>query len=131
MYGTATIVGHDAYGLAYAFASDGTLYYPTPCCGASAKGLEDGVGCRACYRMIDPMLGGVPVIPATEGDVSFWTPDHPFGTVCTVERCLPDGTLDIAVREDQRHPAAGTTINVPAKEVRPWCRPSMARERSA
>ncbi len=25
----------------------------TSCCGASSKGLEDGVGCRSCYRLLD------------------------------------------------------------------------------
>lgn len=26
----------------------------TFCCGASAKGLEDGIGCRSCYGDIEP-----------------------------------------------------------------------------
>lgn len=30
----------------------------TPCCFASAKGLESYIGCRSCYREIDPALGG-------------------------------------------------------------------------
>lgn len=37
--------------------SDGIAYPLTPCCGASAKGLEHYVGCRACYQEIDPSLG--------------------------------------------------------------------------
>lgn len=35
-------------------------YYLTDCCGASAKGLEDYVGCRSCYEEIDPGIGGCP-----------------------------------------------------------------------
>jgi hypothetical protein len=29
----------------------------TSCCGASDKGTEDGVACRACYRLIDDYYG--------------------------------------------------------------------------
>lgn len=34
----------------------------TPCCNASGKGLDDGfgggmVGCRSCYREVDPIFG--------------------------------------------------------------------------
>ena len=29
------------------------LYGMTLCCGASFKGLEDGVGCRSCYSLTD------------------------------------------------------------------------------
>jgi len=29
------------------------LYGMTLCCGASFKGLEDGVGCRACFSLTD------------------------------------------------------------------------------
>lgn len=36
------------------------LLYLTDCCGASAKGVEDGVACRNCYQLIDPRLGGIP-----------------------------------------------------------------------
>src|SRR3954464_12224669 len=35
-------------------------YYLTECCGASAKGLENYIGCRSCYAEIDPSLGGCP-----------------------------------------------------------------------
>lgn len=30
----------------------------TPCCNETAKGLESGIGCRRCYRDVDPLLGG-------------------------------------------------------------------------
>lgn len=35
------------------------IYPLTPCCQASAKGLEDCIGCRGCYREIDPLYGDV------------------------------------------------------------------------
>lgn len=34
--------------------------YITDCCDASSKGSMDGVVCRACYREVDPYLGGIP-----------------------------------------------------------------------
>lgn len=37
--------------------SDGLLMPLTDCCGATAKGLEDYVGCRKCYEEIDPRYG--------------------------------------------------------------------------
>lgn len=40
--------------------SMGMRYYLTPCCGASAKGSESGIVCRACYYLIDEALGGLP-----------------------------------------------------------------------
>lgn len=60
----------DSWGMPTAFYDDEHLgrkvaYYPTPCCGASAKGLEGGIGCRKCYRYIDPSFGGVPQEPFT------------------------------------------------------------------
>ncbi len=59
---TVFVLGRDAVGTV---AEDRELdppfrYYLTECCGASAKGLEDYVGCRACYAEIDPSLGGCP-----------------------------------------------------------------------
>jgi hypothetical protein len=39
---------------------DGFRYYLTDCCGASAKGMENYVGCRGCYRPIDDGIGGLP-----------------------------------------------------------------------
>lgn len=56
------VLGRDRVGVV---AEDRSLtppfrYYLTPCCGASAKGLEDYVGCRACYAEIDSALGGTP-----------------------------------------------------------------------
>lgn len=42
-------------------AEDGGMqFYLTDCCVASAKGSIDGVVCRKCYGLIDPMLGGLP-----------------------------------------------------------------------
>lgn len=37
--------------------SDGIVYPTTICCGASAKGAEDGIVCRSCYEYIDPWFG--------------------------------------------------------------------------
>jgi hypothetical protein len=37
--------------------SHGMRYYLTPCCGASAKGLDGYIGCRSCYEEVDPRLG--------------------------------------------------------------------------
>lgn len=56
------VLGRDAVGtVAEDRSSDPPFrYYLTECCGASAKGLEDYVGCRACYGEIDPALGGCP-----------------------------------------------------------------------
>jgi hypothetical protein len=50
-----TIIGSDDVGLK---ATDGDIvYYLTPCCKAGVKGMEFGVGCRACYELVDPALG--------------------------------------------------------------------------
>lgn len=38
-------------------ACDGIVYFLTDCCKASAKGVEHGVACRACYRLVDERLG--------------------------------------------------------------------------
>lgn len=42
-------------------ASDGIVYYLTPCCQASVTGTMAGdrpiTGCRACYREVDDALG--------------------------------------------------------------------------
>lgn len=55
-------------------------YYLTECCGASAKGLEDYVGCRSCYTEIDPAIGGTPdrdtVLVKQPKD------DKPEGAIC-------------------------------------------------
>jgi hypothetical protein len=37
--------------------SDGIVYLLTPCCQASGKGMQSGVGCRACYRPVDSVYG--------------------------------------------------------------------------
>lgn len=35
------------------------IYPLTPCCQASGKGLEDCIGCRACYREVEVYYGDV------------------------------------------------------------------------
>lgn len=49
----------DTWGLEYV-REGGHAWYLTPCCDASAKGMEWGIGCRACHREVDPSYGGVP-----------------------------------------------------------------------
>jgi hypothetical protein len=39
---------------------DGFRYYLTECCGASTKGCDGYIGCRACYGEVDWALGGLP-----------------------------------------------------------------------
>jgi hypothetical protein len=55
------VLGRDDVGLVA--ECDGIRYYLTECCGASAKGIEGGVGCRSCYRYIDDALGGAAMAP--------------------------------------------------------------------
>lgn len=55
---TVTVLGRDDVGVIA--EGYGMRYYLTPCCGASAKGCDGYIGCRACYAEIDPSLGGVP-----------------------------------------------------------------------
>lgn len=50
----------DTWGMAYVRDEDGFAFYITPCCDASAKGMEWGISCRGCYQDIDPSFGGVP-----------------------------------------------------------------------
>lgn len=57
-YNVVTVVGRDEVGVIA--QSDGMSYYLTECCGASAKGCDGYIGCRACYQEIDPELGGTP-----------------------------------------------------------------------
>lgn len=52
------VLGRDSIGTIA--ESDGMRYYLTDCCGASAKGCDGYIGCRACYYEVDPMLGDVP-----------------------------------------------------------------------
>lgn len=52
------VLGRDDIGLIA--EGDGMRYYLTDCCIASAKGMEDGTGCRGCYNLIDASLGGLP-----------------------------------------------------------------------
>lgn len=37
--------------------NDGIVFPLTPCCGASAKGMELGLACRACYGDIPDWFG--------------------------------------------------------------------------
>jgi hypothetical protein len=47
--------------------SDGTEYLIplTPCCLATGKGMEGGVGCRNCYEYVDDYFGGPAEVIAT------------------------------------------------------------------
>jgi hypothetical protein len=51
---------------------DGIAYPLTPCCGASAKGGEYGIICRACYHDIDPALGMATTLPELESWLVTW-----------------------------------------------------------
>ena len=35
----------------------GIVYFLTPCCGASGKGSDGGIVCRACYHDVDDIYG--------------------------------------------------------------------------
>jgi len=58
MSDTVIVLGRDKVGVVA--ESYGMRYYLTDCCGASATGTADYVGCRACYQPIDDRLGDVP-----------------------------------------------------------------------
>jgi hypothetical protein len=50
------------------------IYYPlTPCCGASAKGMENGIGCRSCHQPVPDAFGAawVGVEALTQGLAHF------------------------------------------------------------
>lgn len=55
-------LGRDAQGYLVR-RSGGMDYRLTECCQASAKGCDGYTGCRACYRPVDPEIGGMPVAP--------------------------------------------------------------------
>lgn len=62
---TVFVLGRDDVGVVAedrdpGYKSGPFRYYLTDCCGASAKGMEWGIGCRSCYGEIDPALGGLP-----------------------------------------------------------------------
>ncbi|HNI35843.1 MAG TPA: hypothetical protein PLV93_10610 [Microthrixaceae bacterium] len=57
-----TILGEDSIGK-IAVGPDEFRFYLTPCCEASVTGTADGVACRACYEVVDPLLGGTPPDP--------------------------------------------------------------------
>lgn len=48
--------------------SDGLVYPLTPCCGATAKGMDEYIGCRACYEEVDSMLGACWTVEEWETD---------------------------------------------------------------
>lgn len=62
------VVGLSDEGYVVVEDDSGYRYGLTDCCHASAKGVEDGIACRSCYRDVDWSLGGpmdiaVPVAP--------------------------------------------------------------------
>jgi hypothetical protein len=59
-----TDMGRDAQGYLVA-RNDVMDVRLTECCHATAKGTDDGIACRNCYRLIDPLIGGMPVAPYT------------------------------------------------------------------
>lgn len=64
------VVGEDAsFGYQIAVNNEGDAYYVTDCCGATAKGCDGYIGCRACYGEVDPGLGGIP-------DVEWFAPSQ-------------------------------------------------------
>lgn len=56
----------------------GMLYYVSKCCGASAKGTQDGVTCRNCYQPIPEAVGMA------------WMVDDEAAWVRYTERLLPE-----------------------------------------
>lgn len=83
-YGDNVILGNDDEGMDYAHnVEEGMWWRITPCCGASDKGVEDGVVCRSCYGWIpDEVSAGVvidgveislfgkPVVPLTREELA-------------------------------------------------------------
>lgn len=62
-HGEGTILGIDDEGYEYALdVKDQFQWRITPCCGASDKGMEWGVGCRGCYGEIDPEISAPPIV---------------------------------------------------------------------
>jgi hypothetical protein len=60
------VLGRDAAGYIVARTIDGPHVLDirlTECCLASAKGMSNFVGCRACYRPVDSAIGGMPEAP--------------------------------------------------------------------
>lgn len=84
---SSVVLGRDRYGYIVARVDDGSGHVMdtllTECCHASAKGAGDTSGpsvvCRACYRGIDPMTGGMPAAPyadhegVTSEEVTGWS----------------------------------------------------------
>lgn len=75
---TVIVLGRDSIGTVA--EAHGMRYYLTDCCGASAKGCDGYIGCRACYNEVDPVLGDVPdkatvLVRGTRGD-------KPGGAIC-------------------------------------------------
>lgn len=53
------LLGRDHFSQIARDTSIGINYRLTECCSASAKGMEGGTGCRACYAYIDSQYGEV------------------------------------------------------------------------
>lgn len=53
---------------------DGMDITLTPCCGASFKGCDGYIGCRACYADLDGLSGG---LPSFDGKFVVWRADLP------------------------------------------------------
>lgn len=86
----ARIIGYEAHsGLMVASDPDGgsLTYTLSPCCGASFKGCEGYVGCRACYADLTGLGGGVPfgevvpVQPSVAWVVDEWVPYDSGGSI--------------------------------------------------
>lgn len=58
---SAVKVGEDSVGVIMR-NDEGWAFYATPCCGATAKGCDGYIGCRACYAEVDPSLGDTPPV---------------------------------------------------------------------
>ena len=56
------------------YRTDGMDITLTPCCGASFKGCDGYIGCRACYRDLDGLSGG---LPSFGGKFVVWRSDLP------------------------------------------------------
>lgn len=57
------IVGYDLGTELLVQGDEHMLWTLTSCCGASFKGCDGYIGCRACYRPVEEFGGGLPVGP--------------------------------------------------------------------
>lgn len=58
----------DAEGFNYRIDDSLGPWRMTTCCGASVKGLEQGVGCRSCFGDVEPGLDGPAVLRINRAD---------------------------------------------------------------